>query len=57
MPDGSPNYDPNIFGQIYNPLAIIQYDKQNNQTSKLLGSVFLEYKVLENLKLYFTVWD
>ena len=49
--DGSPNYDPNVFGQIYNPLAIIQYDKQNNQTSKLLGSVFLEYKVLENLKL------
>ena len=49
--DGSPSYDPNVFGQIYNPLAIIKYDKQNNQTSKLLGSVFLEYKVLENLKL------
>lgn len=50
-PDGTPNYDPGIFGQIYNPLAIIQYDRQNNQTSKLLGSVFLEYKVLDNLKL------
>jgi len=50
-PDGSPNYDPNIFGQIYNPLAIIEYDRQNNQTSKLLGSAFLEYKVLDNLKL------
>ena len=50
-PDGTPSYDPGTFGQIYNPLAISQYDKQNNQTSKLLGSVFLEYKVLDNLKL------
>ena len=49
--DGTPSYDPGTFGQIYNPLAISQYDKQNNQTSKLLGSVFLEYKVLDNLKL------
>lgn len=50
-PDGTPSYDPGTFGQIYNPLAISQYDKQNNQTSKLLGSGFLEFKVLDNLKL------
>ncbi|HYK55744.1 MAG TPA: TonB-dependent receptor plug domain-containing protein, partial [Flavisolibacter sp.] len=26
--DGSPNYDPTVFTQIYNPVAIRQYDKQ-----------------------------
>ena len=50
-PDGSPNYDPNVFNQIYNPLAVRQYDKQNNQTSKLLGSAHIEYKPIDNLKL------
>ncbi|HEX2608907.1 MAG TPA: TonB-dependent receptor [Flavisolibacter sp.] len=49
--DGSPNFDPNIFTQIYNPLAIIQYDKQSNQTSKLLGSGTVEYRPISNLKL------
>lgn len=49
--DGLPNYDPTVFSQIFNPLAIDKYDKQNNQTTKLLGSTFLEYKVLDNLKL------
>jgi TonB-linked SusC/RagA family outer membrane protein len=48
--DGTPNYDPNVFTQIYNPLAIIQYDKQNNQTSKLLGSGTFEYRIIDNLK-------
>ncbi|HEU4902632.1 MAG TPA: SusC/RagA family TonB-linked outer membrane protein, partial [Flavisolibacter sp.] len=50
-PDGTVNYDPTVFAQIYNPLAIKQYDKQNNQTSKLLGSAFLEYKPINNIKL------
>jgi TonB-linked SusC/RagA family outer membrane protein len=49
-PDGSVNYDPSVFNQIYNPLAIRQYDKQDNQTSKLLSSAFLEYKPINNLK-------
>ncbi|MBB1284306.1 TonB-dependent receptor [Flavisolibacter sp. BT320] len=50
-PDGSVNYDPTVFNQIFNPLAIRQYDKQQNQTSKLLGSAFLEIKPVQNLKL------
>lgn len=49
--DGSPNYDQLVFNQIYNPLATAQFDRQNNQTSKLLGSAYIEYKVLDNLKL------
>ena len=49
-PDGSPNYDPNVFNQIYNPLAIQQYDKQNNQTSKFLGSANLEWQIIDNLR-------
>lgn len=50
-PDGTPNYDPSVFTQIYNPIALREYDKVSNQTSKVLGSTFLEYKVLDNLKL------
>jgi len=50
-PDGSPNYDPAVFNQIYNPVAIRQYDRLSNQTSKLLGSVFAELNILDNLKL------
>jgi TonB-linked SusC/RagA family outer membrane protein len=50
-PDGSVNYDPTVFNQIFNPLAIRQYDKLQNQTSKLLGSAFLEIKPVQNLKL------
>jgi TonB-linked SusC/RagA family outer membrane protein len=49
--DGSPNYDPNVFTQIYNPLALLQYDRQNNQTSKFLGSGTIEYRVIDNLRL------
>ncbi|WP_336517142.1 SusC/RagA family TonB-linked outer membrane protein [Pollutibacter soli] len=49
--DGSPNYDPTVFYQIFNPLAIQQYDRQQNNTLKGLGSVFAEYKILPNLKL------
>lgn len=50
-PDGSPNYDPNVFYQIFNPLAIRQYDRLSNQTSKLLGSAFAEFNILDNLKI------
>jgi TonB-dependent starch-binding outer membrane protein SusC len=49
--DGTPNYDPNVFYQIYNPIAIREYDKQTNQTTKLLSSAFVEYRILDNLKL------
>ncbi|ANE49736.1 SusC/RagA family TonB-linked outer membrane protein [Flavisolibacter tropicus] len=49
--DGTVNYDPADFSPIYNPLAIHQYDKQENQTSKLLGNANLEYKLLNNLRL------
>ena len=50
-PDGTPNYDPSVFNQIYNPIAIRQYDRLSNQTSKLLGSAFAELNILKNLKL------
>jgi TonB-linked SusC/RagA family outer membrane protein len=49
--DGTPNYDPTIFDQIYNPIAIRKYDRLSNQTSKLLGSVNAEFNILDNLKL------
>ena len=49
--DGTPNYDPTVFSQIYNPIAIRQYDRLSNQTSKLLGSAFAEFNILDNLKL------
>ena len=49
--DGSPNYDPAVFSQIYNPIAIRKYDRLSNQTSKVLGSAFAELNVLKNLKL------
>ncbi|MFL5740370.1 MAG: SusC/RagA family TonB-linked outer membrane protein [Flavisolibacter sp.] len=49
--DGTVNYDPNVFSQVYNPLAIHQYDKATNQTSKLLGSTDLEYTPIKNIKL------
>lgn len=50
-PDGTPNYDPAVFSQIYNPVAIRQYDRLSNQTSKLLGTAFAELNILDNLKL------
>jgi TonB-linked SusC/RagA family outer membrane protein len=50
-PDGTPNYDPAVFYQIFNPLAIRQYDRQQNRTLKGLGSVNAEYKILDNLKV------
>src|SRR4029078_3993195 len=50
-PAGTPNYDPAVFSQIYNPIAIRQYDRLSNQTSKLLGSAFAEFNILDNLKL------
>lgn len=50
-PDGTVNYDPAVFSQVFNPLAIRQYDKQENQTSKLLGSAFLEIKPVQSIKL------
>lgn len=49
--DGTPNYDPAVFDQIYNPIAIRQYDRLSNQTSKLLGSVNGEFSILDNLRL------
>jgi TonB-linked SusC/RagA family outer membrane protein len=49
--DGTPNYDPAVFNQIYNPVAIRKYDRLSNQTSKLLGSIFAELNILDNLKL------
>jgi TonB-linked SusC/RagA family outer membrane protein len=49
--DGTLNYDRSVFDQIYNPLAIQQYDRQQNLTSKLLGGLLFEYKLLDNLTL------
>ncbi len=50
-PDGTYNFDRSVFNQIFNPLAIDQYDEHKNQTSKLLGSAYAEYKILDNLKI------
>lgn len=48
--DGTVNFDATDFSQIYNPLAVRQYDKQANQTSKLLGSANVEYRIIDNVK-------
>ncbi|MES1214292.1 MAG: TonB-dependent receptor [Bacteroidota bacterium] len=49
--DGTPNYDPTVFTAIFNPLATAKYDRLGNQTSKLLGTANVEYKILDNLKV------
>jgi TonB-linked SusC/RagA family outer membrane protein len=36
---------------LYNPLAILELDKQNNNMQKVITSVSAEYKILPNLKI------
>ena len=48
--DGSYDYSPADFEQIYNPLAITHYDRQLFGNTKLLSSVSGEYKILKNLR-------
>jgi TonB-linked SusC/RagA family outer membrane protein len=48
--DGSLDYSPADFSQIYNPLAINRYDKEKLSNTKLLGTVSGEYNILKGLK-------
>lgn len=47
--DGSPEWDRKIFEQLFNPLAIIQYDHKINYTTKVLASADMTYKILPSL--------
>jgi TonB-linked SusC/RagA family outer membrane protein len=48
--DGSPEWDrTTVFEQLFNPLAIIQYDEKVNNTSKILGNVDMSYKIIPSL--------
>jgi TonB-linked SusC/RagA family outer membrane protein len=47
--DGSPEWSRTIFEQLYNPLAIEQYDDKTNNTSKLLGNVDMTWKIASPL--------
>ena len=48
--DGSYDYSPADFEQIYNPLAIVHYDKQLLGNTKLLSTLYGDYNILKNLK-------
>jgi TonB-linked SusC/RagA family outer membrane protein len=48
--DGSYDYSPSDFEQIYNPLSIVHYDRQLFGNTKLLSSMSGEYKILKNLR-------
>ncbi|MBV9988840.1 MAG: TonB-dependent receptor [Chitinophagaceae bacterium] len=49
--DGSPEWTRTIYEQLFNPLAIIQYDHKINNTSKVLGNFDATYKILSSLIL------
>ena len=48
-PDGSLNYDPAVFNQLYNPIAIVQYDKQNLNSYYVLGNFSIGYQFYRDL--------
>jgi TonB-linked SusC/RagA family outer membrane protein len=48
--DGSYNYDPNLFEQIFNPLAIAHYDWSKAGTTKLLGTLSGDYDIIKGLR-------
>lgn len=47
--DGSFEVSRTIFEQLFNPLAIIEFDRVLNTTNKLLANVGMEYKILPKL--------
>lgn len=51
--DGSytdlPDY-PNFFGDGYNPVALAVYSDNNENQSRVFGDIYLEYKILPDLK-------
>ena len=49
--DGSVNYDPNVFNQAYNPLAIVEYDHGYYNNIKTISTVNAAYNILKNLKV------
>jgi len=48
--DGSYNYDPNQFEQIFNPMAIAHYDWSTLRTTKILGSLNGDYDIIRGLR-------
>jgi TonB-linked SusC/RagA family outer membrane protein len=49
--DGTPNYDVGVFNQVYNPLAIAEYDKRRNNGIKVLAGIEGQYQILDRLRL------
>ncbi|MBS1598157.1 MAG: TonB-dependent receptor [Bacteroidetes bacterium] len=48
--DGSYNYDPGLFEQIFNPMAIAHYDWSRLETSKILGALSADYDIIKGLR-------
>jgi TonB-dependent starch-binding outer membrane protein SusC len=47
--DGTVNISSTTFNQIYNPIAIDQYDKTHANIAKILGNIGLEYQIFRDL--------
>lgn len=47
--DGSLNFSAATFNQLFNPLAIVQYDKQHLNNMHFIGNVNGEYQIIKNL--------
>lgn len=48
-PDGTVNFSVTEFNQLYNPLAIVQYDRIFLDNTKVIGNLGLDYQILKNL--------
>lgn len=48
--DGSLNYSLATFNQVYNPLAVVQYDREALNTTKALATATGEYNIIKDLK-------
>ena len=48
--DGTVNYSTTVFNQVYNPLAIEQYDRTEANIVKILANAFAEYQFYKDLK-------
>jgi TonB-dependent starch-binding outer membrane protein SusC len=49
-PDGTVNYDIAMYNQTFNPLAILEYDRQAYRNFKTISTASLEYDIVKNLK-------
>jgi len=48
--DGTLNYSPSEFEQIYNPVAIVHYDYSKLGNTKLLGAINGDYNIIKGLR-------